>query len=362
MRECDSLQEAAAEIRAELERILGSTEFRGSRRGQQFLRYTVERALKGQAESLKERVIAVELFGRTPGADLDKDSSVRVCARQVRQRLAAFYASPASYGCRWRIELPVGGYIPVFTPVTPAAPGPVPQAEARWRRWLSLALFIGVAVAGTLVLWLLALRSRDAFERFWAPVRAAGEVRILLAPHSAPGVPLPPPEAVSQATCVAELAHFLGRHGIPVSVSGLDAVPADWNVARAVIVLGPPPAGMPAAWLETAPMRILRDGAASPQTNLPAAEKQASRNDSGIGYQAVIYRIPAKSNQPFVLILAGQSPQVTQSAVSIVLNPASLSKFAGLLSREWERRRLVAALGLRRGATAGFQVLSARLW
>jgi hypothetical protein len=362
MRERDSLQKAAAEIRAELDRIVGSAEFRSSRRGREFLRHIVERALAGQVESLKERTIAVELFGRSPGADLDKDSSVRVCARLVRQRLAAFYASPASSGCRWRIELPVGGYVPVFTPVSPAAPAPAPQAETRWRRWASPAIFSGVAVAGALVLWLLALRPHDALERFWAPVRAGGEVRILLASHSAPGVPVPLPEAVSQAACVAELAHFLGRRGVSVSVSGPDAVPTGRNGPRAVIVLGPPPAGNPAAPLESAPMKMLRDGAAGLRMTLPAAEKQASKSEPGAGNQAVIYRIPPTPNQPFVLILAGQSPRATQSAVSLVLHPSSLSKLTALLPREWERRRVAAALGLREEGTAGFEVLSARLW
>jgi hypothetical protein len=68
-------------VRAELDRILHSPPFRGSHRSQDFLRYVVEKALASQLTDLKERHIAVDLFGRPADANLAEDTIVRVSAR-----------------------------------------------------------------------------------------------------------------------------------------------------------------------------------------------------------------------------------------------------------------------------------------
>jgi hypothetical protein len=53
-------------VRAELERILASPEFKASKRCQDFLQFVVDRALAGVTEDLKERTIGIEVFGRHP--------------------------------------------------------------------------------------------------------------------------------------------------------------------------------------------------------------------------------------------------------------------------------------------------------
>src|ERR1700753_1913684 len=79
------------EIRGQLRLILRSSSCRGSRRCQQFLEYACEKALKGDIGALKERAIAVQVFGRRPETTLGDDTIVRVGAREVRKRLAQFY-------------------------------------------------------------------------------------------------------------------------------------------------------------------------------------------------------------------------------------------------------------------------------
>jgi hypothetical protein len=49
-----------------LKEVIEGAVFRGSHRSGQFLKYIVEQALAGHFESQKERVIGVELFGRSP--------------------------------------------------------------------------------------------------------------------------------------------------------------------------------------------------------------------------------------------------------------------------------------------------------
>ena len=67
-------------IRAALEQVLASTEFRASRRCQEFLRFVVDTTLAGNAQMLKERTIGVEVFGRAAAYDPGNDSTVRVKA------------------------------------------------------------------------------------------------------------------------------------------------------------------------------------------------------------------------------------------------------------------------------------------
>ena len=106
-------QEDREIIRRELALILDSPQFRGSRRCQDFLTHVVTQALEGHADALKERGLAVEVFGRKADAGLDDDSIVRVGAREVRKRLAQYYMAAGSAD-RVRIELPPGSYVPVF--------------------------------------------------------------------------------------------------------------------------------------------------------------------------------------------------------------------------------------------------------
>jgi hypothetical protein len=74
----------------------------------------VEQAIEGHLDSLKERVIGVELFGRLPTYDTSEDAIVRVTASDVRKRLLQHYGQ---YGATsgLRITLPLGSYVPVIT-------------------------------------------------------------------------------------------------------------------------------------------------------------------------------------------------------------------------------------------------------
>jgi len=99
-------------IREHLQEVLSSPEFATSKRAQEFLRILIEHALADRTESLKERMIGAEMFGRPVDYDTANDAVVRVKATEVRRRLAQFYGSidePAV-----RIELPVGSYVPKF--------------------------------------------------------------------------------------------------------------------------------------------------------------------------------------------------------------------------------------------------------
>jgi Tol biopolymer transport system component len=100
-------------VRSCLESVISSNAFASSKRCQDFLRLIVEHALSGDLESLRERMIGVQMFRRPVDYDTSNDAVVRVRATEVRKRLAQYYSgaipSPAV-----RIELPPGSYVPEF--------------------------------------------------------------------------------------------------------------------------------------------------------------------------------------------------------------------------------------------------------
>ena len=99
--------EQAASVRSALELVISSDAFAGSKQCQDFLRLVVERALAGEVDTLSERMIGVELFGRPADYDTSNDGVVRVRAAEVRKRLAQYYreatSSPRPYRASARV-------------------------------------------------------------------------------------------------------------------------------------------------------------------------------------------------------------------------------------------------------------------
>src|SRR5438132_3894005 len=101
------------ELAAHLARIETSSGFTRAGRLTRFLRYITEEAIAGRAEQLKEYTIAIEVFGRPPSYDPQIDSLVRVQASLLRTRLQQYYSSEGRDE-PIRIEIPKGGYEPLF--------------------------------------------------------------------------------------------------------------------------------------------------------------------------------------------------------------------------------------------------------
>ncbi|MFT4113006.1 hypothetical protein [Silvibacterium sp.] len=102
-----------ADIRAELERILGSPLFLQSERLGRFLRFTVEETLKGEHESLKEAVIGTQVYERRASYNPTQDSIVRTEARRLRGKLKEYYQGEGRENPVYIYFRP-GSYIPVF--------------------------------------------------------------------------------------------------------------------------------------------------------------------------------------------------------------------------------------------------------
>ena len=98
-------------LQQHLREVTEGAAFKASQRSGQFLKYIVDQAIAGHFESLKERVIGIELFGRSPTYDTGEDAIVRVTASDVRKRLLQHYGKDGSTS-EFRISLPLGAYVP----------------------------------------------------------------------------------------------------------------------------------------------------------------------------------------------------------------------------------------------------------
>jgi hypothetical protein len=98
-------------LQEHLREVIAGPAFKASQRSGQFLKYIVDQAIAGHFESLKERIIGVELFGRSPTYDTGEDAIVRVTASDVRKRLLQHYGKDGA-ASEFRISLPLGAYIP----------------------------------------------------------------------------------------------------------------------------------------------------------------------------------------------------------------------------------------------------------
>jgi hypothetical protein len=109
------------EVKAELQRILSSPTFRNAPRHTEFLRFVVGKALAGEAETVKEYLVGLEVFHRRSDYDPAIDPIVRAEARRLRERLIAYYGTLGELD-EIRIELPKGTYVPVFSRSRAARP------------------------------------------------------------------------------------------------------------------------------------------------------------------------------------------------------------------------------------------------
>jgi len=177
------------DVSGQLERLLGSTQFRASRRCQRLLRMITERTLAGDTTAVKERMLGISVFGRPPEYDTSQDPIVRVTAAEVRKKLAQYYQEPV-HQSEVRIELVPGCYVPEFRRGEPATPSegqpavPTPPAPVIRRRAAQLRIYAAVAVlmaAGLTVLASNVNRKEQATDSFWAPMlRAQGDILMCL--------------------------------------------------------------------------------------------------------------------------------------------------------------------------------------
>jgi hypothetical protein len=196
------------EKRQALETVLASTSFARSAQLRALLRYLCEHEWSGQTEALTEYQIAVEVLGRRKDIDPSDDASVRNRAYELRQRLDRCYTLEHP-DAELRIEIPRGGYIPVYTrrplPVPPASAAtpeivqaavPVAHEKPRRRwRWVALPIAcLGLGIAAGLVI-APSPRPAPVVKEAWGPLAdsssdmlivIATNMHLIVRPHMPP--------------------------------------------------------------------------------------------------------------------------------------------------------------------------------
>src|SRR5580658_561132 len=113
-------KDSNAKVAEQLNRILASKAFRHADRLKRFLTFIVDETIAGRGERLKEFVVGVEVFAKDDSFDPRNDPIVRVQARRLRAQLARYYHEEG-HDDELVIELPKGGYAPVFRPLKKTA-------------------------------------------------------------------------------------------------------------------------------------------------------------------------------------------------------------------------------------------------
>jgi hypothetical protein len=101
------------------QRIAASSSLGRSRLLADFLLYVVDRQIRNRGDEITEQQIGVLVFGRSEGYDSNEDNIVRSYARNLRKRIHEYFATEG-IGEDLLLEIPRGGYTPIFSARTPA--------------------------------------------------------------------------------------------------------------------------------------------------------------------------------------------------------------------------------------------------
>jgi hypothetical protein len=378
----------------ELEAILSSYHFRGSKRYPALLQYVVDAALENRISDLKERTLGVEVFGRDPGYDTSADPVVRVSAGEVRKRIAQYYHENGN-ASRVQIDLPLGSYAPEFLLRSPEAAnaGAYPErlasfesATPRRRVWIRPILFglagvllLGAAIAG--YLYHEAPSSGEAATlKLWNPLfKSPRDVLIVLgATH--PGDTQPP----SQTTTFAEhlnnpyhhvsvwvalaLTHattVLEQHKKAYDVKESQETTLEDIRSRPIVLVG----ALNNNWTLrlTAPLRFHFSVTANGMQNIDDAANPGPTGWTVPSNQpypsvttdyALVARFRDSTTECPVLVIAGIGPYGTEAAGEFVQSPQHLAELAAKLPRGWENRNLEVVIKTKViGAKAGPPIL-----
>jgi hypothetical protein len=96
-------------IQQQIERIVHSEQFRSSEVLRRLLTFLSEKAIAGEADNLKEYVVAIDGLGKSSTYDPQHNSAVRIQMGRLRQRLAEYYRSEGKND-PMIVELPKGRF------------------------------------------------------------------------------------------------------------------------------------------------------------------------------------------------------------------------------------------------------------
>src|SRR5262245_45949873 len=127
--------------RRQVDKVVSSPEFSGSRQIRDFFLFASEAALSGQ-EHLEQEKIAMGVLHRGSDFNPVDDASVRRIASLTRQRLEKYYSGTGAHDSVL-VTLPLRSYVPQFRvrDRDRPEPGARPLPPPLHRRWILAAVF-----------------------------------------------------------------------------------------------------------------------------------------------------------------------------------------------------------------------------
>jgi hypothetical protein len=361
------------------------------------LSYIVEETLKGNADSLKERSIGIEVFKRDPAYDTNADPIVRVGVGEIRKRLAQYYYEAGDQD-QVRIDFPARSYAPVFTLHEPESskslPGvhpeeeatdssehPAelaqeahPQAKSRPRRKFAKVILLAACVLAAACAAILSWRSATAkspLEEFWAPVLnspnpvllCTGHFGYMYADSSADAVEeplaitergpkgiyskkLPSTIIFYDAVTLADISGALHTEKKQYSVRDSSEANYDDLLKGPVVLVG--------AFNNKWTMHFIHSMRYQFSQNSDGFEWISDQADTSARYgtqvittgnygpqeYALVARVYEQEIRQPIIILAGVAPTGTKAAGEFVTNPQYLNEFLKTLPANWQSKNL----------------------
>jgi hypothetical protein len=112
--EIDLSEAEVNELLALVDRVSRSPQLRRSSRLRELLLYIGKQSIQKGRKDLHEQEIGCSVFGRPSSYDTSQDNIVRVNATELRKRLESYFATDGAHEV-WVLEIPCGGYSPVFS-------------------------------------------------------------------------------------------------------------------------------------------------------------------------------------------------------------------------------------------------------
>lgn len=404
-------------VREQVKRVVADPLFCNSKRYSGLLKFIADRSLDGRTEDLKERIIGIEVFGRSPDYDTSNDATVRVAANEVRKRLALYYKEPGREQ-ELRIEVPSGSYVAEFRPPeSPSQAPPIPLVQevaiesrpeskegspspavsvlVKRRRWYVEAA--AAAVILSLAGWGVAraLSPAPVIDQFWAPVLAGNSPAVLYLSSPSGPTPSSPPWFPSNSADSGEQFHEFMRKSrgqLPVAdVNGASALSSFLQRKGRESIIRPAN-GVNLSDLRAAPAVLLGsfyndwairlgdnlhfrfrresdlglrwiEDSAHPQSRAWSMDLSAPYGQVKEDY-GLISRVFDPSAGRWVMVLAGLTGSGTSAACEIVTDPNAMASLGSHLPRNWANKNLqvVFAVKLVQGSPGASQVVAAYSW
>jgi hypothetical protein len=323
----------------QIQRIIQSKAFRTSEVHRNLLHYLADRSLAGQADSLKEYTVGLDVFSKPASYDPRQESVVRMHVARLRQKLAEYYRTEG-VNDPVIVELPKGGFRVTFEqrelpPDPPAEAPPTPAARVQSRlanvKILS-GLLAGTAVCAVVLgiqVWRLQHATPDTaappfapdIQAIWGPILNSNRPLMIC---------LATGHNVGAASGAFLLGQFLAHRKDNVLLTRSDQLAMPEVLMDNVVFLGPV-SGNPQieALIQGQPLVLEPDGIRnlSPRPGEPAfipdpqAGASQARSKDVEETHALISHVPGLYGHGDILYLSGNQISSTLAAVRTLTDP-----------------------------------------